>query len=33
MIQTEKTEVPGEIHVNVDSEVEIFSYCLELFGT
>jgi hypothetical protein len=33
MKQTEKTEVLGEIHVNVDSEVQIFSYCLELFGT
>lgn len=33
MIQTEKTEVLGEKNVIADSEVEIFSYCLELFGT
>jgi len=29
MIQAEKTAVLGEMHVNVESEVEIFSYCLE----
>jgi hypothetical protein len=33
MIQTEKPEVLGEIHVNVDTEFGIFFYCLLLFGT
>jgi hypothetical protein len=33
MIQADKSAVLGEMYVNVESEVEIFSYCLELFGT